>query len=201
MIIFAVTFLICFFCGSIPTAYLVAKKAAGIDIRKHGSGNVGATNAFRVLGKKWGAFVFSLDFLKGYAPTLLLTRFLFNSRPEVAVWLGLGALLGHIFTPFLRFKGGKGVATGAGILAASYPLFFIEAFAVWLCIFIASKIVALASIIALLALVLIGFYYQAPYSSQLFFVLACITVSWTHRSNLKRLMKGEEKPLVNKDKI
>src|SRR3989344_8484133 len=128
MMRFPLLFLAAFTIGSFPTAYVVGRVVKKIDIRQHGSGNVGATNVFRVLGKKYGLLVFAIDFLKGAAAVWLVYLLLKNpSSPiasrcpafltsqSLALWIGLGAILGHVFTPYLRFKGGKGIATGAGV--------------------------------------------------------------------------------------
>lgn len=195
---FSLSFVAAFFCGAIPTAFIIAKKAKGIDIRQHGSSNVGATNAFRVLGKKMGALVFALDLLKGYLPAKLLSLYFFNNRPELALWIGLGAVLGHVFTPFLSFKGGKGIATGAGALLAAYPLIFLWALLAWVLVFAVTKIVSISSLAAILSLVLWGKHYQVPDASMAFFVLAAVFLVWTHRSNIQRLLKGEEKKVINR---
>ena len=103
-----------FFLGSIPFGYLVARSVKKIDIRKFGSGNIGATNVVRVVGKKWGILVFALDFLKGLIPPLAVNIFLTQSPNYIFILAALLAVSGHIWTPFLRFKGGKGVATTVG---------------------------------------------------------------------------------------
>src|SRR3989338_2661219 len=111
-------FVTSFFCGSIPFA-LIASKMKGVDIRLHGSGNVGATNAWRVLGKKIGVIVFLADFLKGFLPVFIFDNTaVAHSSKLLILMIGASAILGHVFSPFLGFKGGKGVATGAGVLAS-----------------------------------------------------------------------------------
>ncbi|MGH7197341.1 MAG: glycerol-3-phosphate 1-O-acyltransferase PlsY, partial [Candidatus Omnitrophota bacterium] len=153
---FAIAFVVSFFVGSLPTAYLAGKYLKETDIRQHGSGNVGATNAFRVLGKRIGAVVFALDLAKGALPTWFMTRVVFPETIPVdwAVWAGLGAILGHIYTPFLGFKGGKGIATGAGVILAVYPAVFWIVISVWVLSFFLSRIVSLSSIIALVAMLI-----------------------------------------------
>ena len=119
---------IAFLAGSTPTAYLAGRSFKRIDIRQYGSGNVGATNAFRVLGKKIGAFVFIIDFLKGSLPVFFLPLLLPANHldpKEAGLWIGTGAIAGHVFTPFLGFKGGKGIATGAGVLCGAFPFLFL----------------------------------------------------------------------------
>ena len=187
-------FVLAFFLGSIPNAYLAGRLLKNIDIRRHGSGNVGATNVFRVLGKGPGFAVFFLDFLKGAAPVAL---FLFLSSPQahrelLALGVGLAAVLGHMFTPFLAFKGGKGVATGAGVICASFPLLFAVALAVWGISFFACRIVSVSSLLAVCALLVAGLLtHQSPEVLGVFFVMVLL-VFWTHRGNIKKLRSGEE---------
>lgn len=176
--------------GSLPTAYLVGR-ARGTDIRKHGSGNVGATNAFRVFGKGPGILVFAVDFLKGYLPVFAFLRA--GGGADAGVWIGLVAVLGHVFTPFLSFKGGKGVATGAGVLTASHPLLFAAGMAAWLGCFLATKIVSLSSLVALLAVNLFSYVTSAGPAARAGFFLIFILIAWTHRDNIRRLRVGEEK--------
>ena len=155
--------------GSIPTGYLVAR-AKGIDIRTVGSGNIGATNAFRVLGKRAGAFVLAADALKGLAAVFLgalagpLMANIPSERIDVAVqWFhivaGVGAIVGHSFTCWLKFKGGKGVATSAGVLLGILPPAFGLSLAVWLLVFLASRYVSLASLLAAVALPLAAWWH------------------------------------------
>lgn len=191
-------FVLAYFVGAIPTAYLAGKLLKNIDIRQHGSGNVGATNVFRVLGKWPGAAVLILDLLKGALPVYLFLGL--GLEPNVALTLGLAAILGHVFTPFLGFKGGKGVAAGAGVLMALYPGLFGLVSGVWALSFLVSRIVSLSSLIAVLALCVGGFYWiPEPEIQALFLALACL-VFWTHRRNIQRLARGEEKKIVRSSK-
>ena len=186
-----------FFCGAIPMAYWVGKRFKNIDIREHGSGNVGSTNAFRVLGRGPGLFVFVFDFAKGYLPVFLFTGDL-GADPSNAVGallVGLAAMLGHIFSPFLGFKGGKGVATGAGVLAALYPLLFVLTMLVWLATFLFSRTVSISSLTALFSLVIFSFFLQPSRWVTLFLCFFFLLILWTHRSNLQRLFSGQEKSL------
>ena len=141
--------------GSVPTGYLVAR-ARGIDIRSVGSGNIGATNVFRILGKRAGAFVLLADALKGALAVLLLPRWLggeaADERMQAALVAGVCAVLGHNFTCWLRFKGGKGIATSAGVLAAWAPWPFLATLGVFGAVLAASRYVSLASIVAAAAL-------------------------------------------------
>ena len=183
---------IAFLSGATPTAYWTAKRLRGIDIREHGSGNAGATNAMRVLGKGPGYFVFAVDFLKGLLPVLLY-RYSSNFPTELQM-LGVGAfaVLGHVFTPWLNFKGGKGVATGAGMLAAAVPVNFLIATVSWILLFLVTRTVSISSLVAALDLSLSGIYLrQEPKLIAALFGLF-LFVLWTHRSNLTRLIQKKE---------
>lgn len=184
----------CFLLGSIPNAYLAGRLIKNIDLRQHGSGNVGATNAVRVLGKPVGFAVFALDFLKGAVPTLLVGRFFpeWAGEPLVGLLAGLTAVIGHMFTPFLAFKGGKGIATGGGALCAAYPLLFLVSLAVWVISFSFSRIVSLSSLIAVLALFLSSLLTPVSLASKALFFMMVLLVVWSHRANIERLLKGEE---------
>lgn len=189
-----------FFCGSLPTAFIVAKKIKGIDIRHHGSGNVGATNAFRVLGKGPGSFVFAVDFLKGFLPVWFFSNSSANAFSCAPLLVGVFAILGHIFTPFLGFRGGKGVATGSGVLAGSHPVLFALSFLSWVLIFICTKIVSISSILAVIVLS-VSAWVMAPGEASTFLLSALSAfVLWTHRANISRLLRGEEKPVGKSNK-
>lgn len=184
-----------FICGSLPTAFLVAKRLKGIDIRQHGSGNVGATNAFRVLGKGPGSLVFAIDLLKGFIPVFVFSHSPHNTASYMPLAIGVFAILGHIFTPFLNFKGGKGVATGSGVLAASHPLLFIMAFAAWIACFLMTRIVSISSMLAVIVLS-ISAWVISPMDIVTYVLTALsLFVLWTHRLNMARLIRGEEKPI------
>ena len=181
--------------GSIPFAHL-AGLAKSVDLRKQGSGNLGATNVFRVLGWKIGVAVFLADAAKGALPVLLLPPRIESTRDPVvwAIAVGVAAIAGHVRPLFLKFgKGGKGVATAAGVFFALAPVPMLVAFGVFVAVVLATGYVSLGSLISAVVLptllaVTIGV--QSP----LFIVSAIIAafVFWTHRANIKRLRRGEE---------
>jgi glycerol-3-phosphate acyltransferase PlsY len=193
-----------YFVGAIPFGYIVARLRA-VDIFVQGSGNIGATNVGRVLGWKYGALVFLLDFTKGALPVLVAPRLpLFGVETPaeaLGVVAGLAAFLGHLFPIYLGFRGGKGVATGAGVVAVLVPYAALAALATWLAVVTSSRYVSVASVLA--ALVLCAFqilFTQQPwwgpqFAVTLFITLAALLVVVRHRTNLRRLWTGRESRL------
>lgn len=187
--------------GSIPTGY-VAARARGVDIRSVGSGNIGATNVMRALGKRLGILVLLADALKGglaagllpfLAAALPLTSGGTEGAPEwLRILAGASAIVGHNYTCWLGFRGGKGVATTAGVLLVLMPRSFGICLLVWLVVFALSRIVSLASIVAALALPVA--LYAVRSSTTLVVVGACLGVLaiYRHRSNIRRLLAGTE---------
>ena len=181
--------------GAFPTAYLAGRLIKGIDLRQHGSGNLGATNVYRLLGRNVAAVVLIVDALKGALPVLLLPPLLVSSHPELwAIALGVVAILGHVRSPFLLWRGGgKGVATAGGVFAALAPVAMFAALIAWGLVLWASGYVSLASLTAaaLLPLVVLGT--MGP-SSPVFglSVVVALFVFWTHRANIQRLRAGTE---------
>lgn len=207
-----------FLCGSIPTGLLIGR-AKGIDIRRVGSGNIGATNVGRVLGKPFFFLCFACDFLKSFAPVLACGMVLhqvgrFDVPPEAAwPWLGtmIAAVLGNVFNPWLKFKGGKGVATSIGALMGVFPPLAVPGFAAFIVWIIALKIwryISVSSILAGLTLPTAAFvqgvlaarwdgsYHRDILGRALPFIGVCVLLAalviWTHRANIKRLRLGTE---------
>lgn len=198
--------LLAYLAGSFPTAYLVGR-AKGVDLGRVGSGNYGATNVFRNLGRGPASIALLVDVAKGFVPVALLPRWLDASglRPEIfAVLLGVAAVLGHVFSVFLGFRGGKGVGTAAGAFLALSPWATLLAAAVWIAVIAWRRIVSLASLAATVALLaaVVGFHLRDwPRDWPLMMVtgLLCGFVFWTHRENLGRIARGEEKPIVERE--
>lgn len=181
--------------GSVPFALLIGRMH-GLDIRQHGSGNVGATNVVRVLGRGPGILCFVLDFLKGVAP---VTAGLLLGLPLWGVLLAAAAtILGHSRSIFLGFKGGKSVATGAGTIVAMAPLAGLAALAVWGVVFSTSRIVSLASITAALALPVLTLLTRQPLEVVAFSAVAAFYVIIRHRENIRRLREGKEPRMERK---
>lgn len=191
----ALAFALAYVAGSFPSAYL-AGKARGVDLRKHGSGNLGATNVIRVLGTKIGLVVFAIDVAKGALPVLLLPRYTISNFPPVwvAIACGVAAILGHTRPVFLLFKrGGKGVATAAGVFLALAPIQTLLVLIVFAVVLLTSGYVSLGSLIsATLLPVLIGVTLGPKSPVFMISVLVALFVYWTHRANIGRLRKGEE---------
>lgn len=197
--------------GSIPFGLLVAKVFLKTDIRKQGSGNIGATNVARVLGIKWGLLVFLLDCAKGVLPTLLLPNLLLDSQHPAFMHLrivsGILTVVGHMFPIWLRFRGGKGVATALGVVAVIGPVATAVAFVAFLLTFGIWRIVSLSSILAALAyaICVICEGWPQPFSAErwnqsAFAILIPALILLRHRSNIQRLIKGEEGKFQSKSK-
>ena len=191
-----------YFLGSIPTGFLVAR-AKGVDIRTVGSGNIGATNVFRILGKPAGVFVLAVDALKGWLACRLVANLAYAwfvgastaagvSVEHLSIIAGVFAVLGHNYTCWLRFKGGKGIATSAGVLVALVPWALLIIFVVWVIVFTLTRYVSLASISAAFTLPF------AVWVTQGSIMLIAITASmsvlaiYKHRGNIQRLLHGTE---------
>lgn len=215
---FFISALIGYFLGSIPCGLLIAR-ARGIDIRQHGSGNIGATNVLRTLGKKWGILVFVLDALKGVAAVLLAERLFCAGAASLAgqggagvgaacfspahlgIVAALACVLGHNFPVWLKFKGGKGVATTAGVLIGLMPLAAAVAFSTWLVVFYTTRYVSVASIVAAIAIpVTVWLVQKQPDALFAFSVLVAALAIWRHRPNIQRLLAGTESHFEKKKK-
>jgi acyl phosphate:glycerol-3-phosphate acyltransferase len=194
--------------GSIPFGYL-AGRLAGIDIRQVGSGNVGATNVVRVLGKKYGYPVFALDVLKGFGPvkiSMLIAAGLpqqWNSPEIFGILAAISSVLGHLYPPWLKFKGGKGVATSAGALLALTPVATLIGVAIWIVLFWLTGYVSLASMTAAIILPIVILVMRSHDSNKgkpLVYSAVCVAVIviWRHRSNLSRLIRGTEPRFIRK---
>ena len=194
--------IISYLIGSIPFGFLIGK-LRGIDIRKHGSGNIGATNVTRVVGPVYGKLCFFLDFLKGLLPAgsaVLLTgngvlEDPYHLLPAAAT---LAVVLGHIYPVFLKFKGGKGIATAAGAILPLCPVAVVLGFLSWGAVFLTTRYVSLASITAAIVLpasaILLRLFHLSDVSTAaiILFILLGILAILKHTSNIKRLVNGTE---------
>lgn len=180
--------LLSYLAGAIPFGYLVGR-SRGLDIRNYGSGNIGTTNAFRVFGPALGSLVFVCDVAKGALPVLLAETL---GGPAWGVIAGLAAIIGHNWSIFLGFSGGRGVATGAGVALALIPKVVVIAFGIWFLVVLISGYVSLGSIIASLAVPVIALLLRVPAIIYLFAIPAPLFILYRHRPNIERLKKGTE---------
>jgi glycerol-3-phosphate acyltransferase PlsY len=194
--------------GSFPAGYF-AGRLAGVDIRSVGSGNIGATNVLRVLGKRWGYPVFLIDAFKGFASVrfaFLFATFWPEAKPYaeyLAILAAIMSVAGHSFPVWLRFKGGKGVATSAGAVIGLMPMAVPLVFVVWIVVFETTRYVSLASVMAAVSLpiivgVLARWKFVDTWALIYFSILLMLLVLWRHRSNFSRLLKGTEQRFPRK---
>lgn len=204
MTFFLLVVLISYLLGSIPFGY-IAGRVAGVDVRQHGSGNIGATNVLRVLGKPWGFAVFFADACKGFL-AVRLAFLMVAARPDLQPYADFYAILaaascvtGHSFPVWLKFKGGKGVATSAGALFGVVPIAAISIFIVWLAVFFLTRYVSVASILAALTLPVVVAMLKGTHGSAVFYFSIAMTalVVWRHRSNISRLLNGTEQRFIH----
>ena len=182
-----------YFVGAIPTSYLLSRLFAGIDLRQHGSGNLGATNLYRVLGWKYAIPAAAVDIAKGAIPVLVLAPQVSDSQ-LFALGCGVAAILGHVFSVFVGFKGGKGVATAAGVMLGLAPLALTVAAVVWAALVRLTGYVSVGSIAAAAVLPLAVYLLEDSTSPALLWIATAIAagVILLHRQNIQRLIKGTE---------
>jgi len=180
-----------FLLGSLPSGYWLAL-ARGVDIRKKGSGNIGATNVGRILGREWGYLIFALDAFKGWLAVWLAGEFL-QAGDNWTVVTGMAAVAGHVFSPWLNFKGGKGVATSAGVLLGLAPAVLFWTAAIWGISFAVKKIVSVSSLAAAAAFPFLVMWLEPGRPGLLVAAWALAALVWyRHRDNLQRLVQGKE---------
>ncbi len=187
--LFVVLLVLAYLIGAVPFGLIVGRLFYAVDVREHGSGNVGTTNVFRVLGKKAGVAVFILDVCKGFLPALI-AALVFD--PWATVFIASAPVVGHMYSVFLRGRGGKGVATGAGAVLALEPTVFLILFVTWLVLVFTVRIVSLASLVAAASLPILLVVGDSPRPYVIAAVLAAAIVFYAHRGNISRLLHGEE---------
>jgi glycerol-3-phosphate acyltransferase PlsY len=191
---------IAYLLGSVSFSYLAGRLIAGIDIREHGSGNAGATNTLRVLGPKVAAFVLLADLLKGVI-SVLLAEWLTGGQEAAAVCAGIAAIAGHNWPVYFGFRGGKGIATTIGVSFTLVPLVALSAGIVALLLLLALRIVSLASLTFTTLMPIFVFLYHMPLNKLWFTLILAALALWRHRSNIERLLKGEEKRIGRKREL
>jgi glycerol-3-phosphate acyltransferase PlsY len=175
--------------GSLSPSVFLGRAFKGLDVRHHGSGNAGTTNAFRVLGKRLGVSVFILDILKGVIP-VVLARYL--SSPLVTVFVAFACVMGHQYSIFLRGRGGKGVATGAGCAIGMMPIPMAFLLGLFILLVFTTRIASIASITCTIGLPIMAAVLHQPLEYVIACCLMSVVVLWAHRANFKRLVRGEE---------
>ena len=192
-----ISFVFAYLLGSIPTSFLMGKLIKGIDIREYGSGNVGATNALRVLGTKIGIITLLIDIGKGFLAIQIGKLLVYEPSNLFLIGTGLFGIIGHIFTIFLKFKGGKGVATSAGVFIALSPLPFAIALVVFVITVWLSKYISLGSMVAALMFFLVELFVNvrnrfANFELLIFIFLIMVFIFIRHKANIKRIIDGNE---------
>ena len=205
IIFIIIAVLLAYLLGSIPTSVWIGKAIHGIDVREHGSGNAGATNVIRVLGWKTGVPVLLIDMVKGCIAALLPVFFEFApsgsaSLTNLQILTGLTAIIGHMFPVFAGFRGGKGVAAAGGVIVAIHPVVSLVCLGVFSIVFIITGIVSVSSMTAGIAfpVLLLTLFDTPSLLFKVFSVVVALALLVTHRKNIKRLLKGEEKKLFGK---
>ncbi len=187
---FVLGFVLGHLCGSIPSGLWIVQALHGIDIRNYGSKNIGTTNVFRTVGPKTAVMVLIADALKGIVAVWLVSAYFHN--PVLDVVTALGALLGHNYSVFLGFKGGKGVATALGLLVFLMPKAAPCSFGVWLVLVLATRYVSLGSIVAAIVTPFLAWYMEYPLAYVIFSAIAAFFVVLRHKENIQRLLSGTE---------
>lgn len=189
----ALCLLASYFVGAIPTGYLAGRLFRGIDLREHGSKNLGATNVYRTLGARYAIPVALFDIAKGAVPVLVFAPQASDSQ-LFALACGIAAIVGHVFSVFVRFRGGKGVATAAGVMLGLTPLALGVAALVWLVLVALTGYVSLASIVAAAVLPVAVYLLERPDRPEILWLdaLVAAAIIWLHRANIRRLLNGTE---------
>ncbi|MGE4589322.1 MAG: glycerol-3-phosphate 1-O-acyltransferase PlsY [Acidaminococcaceae bacterium] len=191
MVTIILSIIIGYIFGSIPSGLVFVKMVCGIDIREYGSKNIGTTNVFRTVGGRMASIVLVADIVKGIM-AVLLVRYLFESNLHLELLTAIASLLGHNYSLFLGFKGGRGVATGLGLILLFMPDVCIFSFTVWLVIVFVTRYVSLGSIVGAFITPIVAYYRGYPPELVLFALAACIFVIVRHYENMKRLISGTE---------
>ncbi len=186
--------------GSIPTGYIIARFTKRIDIRSQGSGNVGATNVFRTVGKIAALATLIIDIFKGFFAVTIWADMAYSAgmsvaRPDYMILLGICVVLGHNYSLFLRLKGGKGVATSAGVLLALCPKLLVVGLLIWILAFAITRIVSLASVLATIAIPIGAYFFNYPVNLRIFVVALALLILISHRTNIVRLLQKKENKL------
>lgn len=197
VLVFIISSIIAYLIGAFPTGFLLTRLFSGVDIRKSGSQNVGATNVYRVAGKLPGFLTLIIDIGKGVLSVTVAANYFYTFLPEVdydfyRVFMGFLTICGHIWPVFLKFKGGKGVAATIGVSAAISPPVAFASLAVWLVFFVPTNYVSVGSIAFGIALPMMAILFNQSIYVVIFYVIVCLINTYKHRSNISRLLEGKE---------
>jgi acyl phosphate:glycerol-3-phosphate acyltransferase len=195
MMLYILLIVLSYVIGSIPFGYLVGKYCKGIDIREYGSGNIGASNSLRVMGTKYALMVLVGDCLKGLF-AILFGRWAITVNIEFYLLLGIFAIIGHNWSVFLKFKGGKGIATTFGVVLAFYPYIAIIAAVIWGIIVFTTKFAALGSIVSVFSIFLLAFLFKTPLEFKIFTIIIILFAIIRHRNNISRLLHKKENKII-----
>lgn len=190
----------CYLLGSIPFGYIAGKLFKKIDIRELGSGNIGATNVFRILGPSLASLVLIADIGKGIFSIYLVQYFNIDNLLILTI-AGLVVICGHDWSLFLGFKGGKGIATTFGVIFALNPIISILAIVVWVVVMIITRYASLSSILAVISIMIFTILFKQPYEYIIFSAIIIVLSIFKHKENIKRLRSGNEKKIGKKSKI
>ncbi|MDP3791057.1 MAG: glycerol-3-phosphate 1-O-acyltransferase PlsY [Candidatus Omnitrophota bacterium] len=201
VLVFLAAILSAYLIGSMPTGFLMTKIFKGVDIRGVGSKNVGATNVYRTAGKLPGFLTLFIDIAKGILVVTVVAQFYYVLLQDLdyiffRTLLGLIAIFGHIWSVFLKFKGGKGVATTIGVTGIIAPIPLLLSLVVWLAVFIPTKYVSLGSILFGISLPIFSALLNEPFYVSIFCVIICLINTYKHRENIARLLKGAENKTI-----
>jgi acyl phosphate:glycerol-3-phosphate acyltransferase len=200
-VVIGLAVIISYLIGAIPTGYILTRMLKGVDVREHGSSNVGATNVYRVAGKIPGFATLVIDILKGVIVVAVVAPYTYQFTTTIdgnfyRCLLGFTAICGHIWTIFLRFKGGKGVATTIGVLIIIAPKALAVSLLIWVIVFSFKNYVSVASIIFGISLPIVAAILGMNFYVILFLITLCILSTYKHKENIKRLLKGEENKTI-----
>ena len=201
VLVFIFSVLLAYLIGSFPTSFIMARMMKGVDIRQVGSGNAGATNVFRSIGKIPALITLVVDVSKGIFVVTVAANLLYPYIENIdydffRAFLGLATVCGHIWPLWLKFKGGKGVATTLGVAIGLAPLVLLPSLAIWLATFFATNYVSLASILALIAFPATAIAFNEPFYLVLVSVVICSISIYKHRENIRRLLRGQENKTI-----
>lgn len=192
---YSILFITSYLLGSIPFGFLVGKYLKKIDIREHGSGNIGVANIFRVLGVWYAVLVLIGDCLKGFL-AVYLAKWTFSTCPNICLLSGLFAIIGHNWSIFLKFKGGKGIATTYGVILSLYPNIAILSAIIWILLVVIMKIAALGSLVSIFSMFILSFIFKTSVEFKYLLIIIILLALLRHKNNIIRLIQHKENKII-----